>query len=82
MFQPRRPLPRILHLSDPRVSVLPEDEEFFVMLYGCVALVFVYLAEHLEALGIDLAIEGARLMKYGEIRHFKFGITEVIILTS
>ena len=29
-----KPLPRILNLSNTRVSVFPEVEEFFVVLYG------------------------------------------------
>ena len=62
ILQPRQPLPRIFTLSHPRVSILPESEKFLVMLDGFVALLFVYLAEYLEALGIDLAIEGACLM--------------------
>jgi len=33
-YSPRQPLFRIINLSYPRVSVLPEGEEFLVMLYG------------------------------------------------
>ncbi len=33
-LQPFKPLPGILNLSNTRVSVLPEIEEFLVMLYG------------------------------------------------
>ena len=33
-FQPSQPLPRIFRLSNTWVSVLPEAEEFLVMLYG------------------------------------------------
>jgi len=33
-LQPSQPLPGILHLSNTRISVLPEGEEFLVMLYG------------------------------------------------
>jgi len=42
-----QPLPCILYLSDPRISVLPEVEEFFVVLdgFGCVALLFVDFAD-------------------------------------
>ena len=36
LFQPRQPLPRILHLSYPRVSILPQGEGFLIMLYGLV----------------------------------------------
>jgi len=34
ILQPSHPLLRILNLSNTRVSVLPEGEEFLVMLYG------------------------------------------------
>ena len=34
LLQSGQPLPRILNLSYPRVSVLPEVEEFLVVLYG------------------------------------------------
>ncbi len=37
-FQPSHPLLRILNLSDTRVSVFPEVEEFLVMLYGFFAM--------------------------------------------
>ena len=39
-FHLSQPLPGILHLSNTRVSIFPEVEEFLVMLYGfgCVAL--------------------------------------------
>jgi hypothetical protein len=39
------------HLSYPRVSLLPQVEEFLVMLYGfgCVTQLFVDLAQHVEA---------------------------------
>ncbi len=49
-LQPNHPLLRILKLCYARVRVLPEVEEFFVMLYGsgCVALLFVDLSEHVE----------------------------------
>ena len=33
-FQPSQPLPRIHNLSNTRVSILPEVEEFLVMFYG------------------------------------------------
>ncbi|NIO47821.1 MAG: hypothetical protein GTN73_00050 [Candidatus Aminicenantes bacterium] len=33
-LQPSQPLPGILYLSNTRVSVFPEVEEFLVMLYG------------------------------------------------
>jgi hypothetical protein len=77
-----QPLSCIFNLSYPHDSILPQAEEFLIMLDGFVALLFVYLVEHLEALGIDFAKEGTFLMSYGEIPQFKFGITEVIILTS
>jgi hypothetical protein len=32
--QPSQPLPGILNFSNTRVSILPEGEEFLVMLYG------------------------------------------------
>ncbi len=32
--QPSQPLLRILNLSNTRVSVFPEVEEFFIMIYG------------------------------------------------
>jgi len=34
LFQPSQPLLRIFNLSNSRVSVFPEIEEFLVMLYG------------------------------------------------
>jgi hypothetical protein len=34
-------LPRILHLSNTRVSILPEGEEFLIMLYGFAISMFV-----------------------------------------
>ncbi len=34
LSQPDQPLPRILNLSYPRVGILPEVEEFFVVLDG------------------------------------------------
>ncbi|MCK4824350.1 hypothetical protein KA005_51840, partial [bacterium] len=34
LFQPSQPFPRILNLSNTRVSVFPEVEEFLVMLRG------------------------------------------------
>jgi hypothetical protein len=46
-FQPSQPFPGILDLNDTRVSILPEIEEFIVLLYGfgCVAILrfFKYL---------------------------------------
>jgi hypothetical protein len=33
-LKPSQPLPGIFNLSYPRVSVLPEGEEFLVVLYG------------------------------------------------
>jgi len=44
-LQPSQPPPRIIHLSNTRVGVLPEVEEFLVVLYGfgCVALLFLDL---------------------------------------
>jgi len=35
-FQPAQRLLGILNLREPRLAVLPEVEEFFVMLYGFV----------------------------------------------
>jgi len=32
--QPRQPLPHILQLSDPRVSILPQGEEFLAGFYN------------------------------------------------
>jgi hypothetical protein len=34
IFQPSQPLHRIFHISDTKVSVLPEVEEFLIMLDG------------------------------------------------
>ena len=33
-LQSSQPLPHIFNLSNTRISVLPEGEEFFVVLYG------------------------------------------------
>lgn len=54
---------RILNLSNTRVSILPEVEEFLIMLYGFgfIALLFVNLTQHVEAFGIDITVtESAR----------------------
>ena len=50
LSQPRQPLPRILHLSNTRVRILPEVEESLVVLdgFGCVALLFVDLSAHIN----------------------------------
>ncbi len=58
MLHPSQPLPRILHLSYPRVSVLPQVEEFFVVLNGLTFKVFLFIdfAEHVEGFGVDVAI--------------------------
>jgi hypothetical protein len=42
-FQPSQLLPRILHLGYPLISVLPEAEEFLVMLNGFALLVFCWI---------------------------------------
>ena len=57
-LQPSQPLLRILNLSNTRISVFPGVEEFLVMLYGFgfVPLLLVNLTEHVEALGVDVAI--------------------------
>ena len=39
-LQSRQPLPRIPNLSYPQVSILPEVEEFLVMLYGFASPVY------------------------------------------
>ena len=50
-LQPSQPLLSVLNLSYPWVSVLPEGEEFLVMVYGfgCVALLFVSLSIYYPA---------------------------------
>ena len=56
-FQPRQPLPRVLHLSYPRLSILPEGKEFLVMLYGfgAIALLFADFTQHVEAFCVDIS---------------------------
>jgi hypothetical protein len=39
-LQSSQPLPHILHLSYPRVSILPQVEEFFVMLDGFGVIIY------------------------------------------
>ncbi|MFB0564434.1 MAG: hypothetical protein ACETWK_01990 [Candidatus Aminicenantaceae bacterium] len=43
LFRLSQPLPRIFNLSNTRVSLFPEVEEFLVMLYGDGFLAFVLL---------------------------------------
>ncbi len=53
-----QPLLRVLNLSYSRISILPEVEEFLIMLDGFAfpAFLLINLAQHVEALGIDVAI--------------------------
>ncbi len=53
-LQPSQLLFRIIHLSNTRISVSPEVEEFLVMLYGFAFPAFlpVNLSQHVEALSI------------------------------
>ncbi len=53
-----QPLSGILNFTNTRVSVLPEIEEFLVMLYGFTlpAFLLINLAEHVKGFGIDVAI--------------------------
>ena len=49
---------RILHLSNTRVSVFPEVEEFLIILDGfpLPAFLIVDLTEHVEGFGADVAM--------------------------
>ena len=56
-LQPSQPPPGILYLRKTWVSVLPQVKEFFVIPYGfgCIALLFMDFAKHVEGFGIDVA---------------------------
>ena len=58
-FQPRQPLPRIVNFGEAGIGVFPKGEESFVKLdgFGCVALLFMDLAQHVEGFGVDVAKE-------------------------
>jgi hypothetical protein len=54
-LQSRQPLSRIINLSYPRVSVLPEVEEFLVMLYGFGSPILSYrVVVEVESCGLRL----------------------------
>lgn len=57
-LQPSQPLLHIINFMDTRIGVLTRIEELFVVLYGfrCVALLSLDFAEHVEALGVNIAI--------------------------
>jgi len=66
-----QPLPCILNLRNTRISVFPEGEEFLVMLYGFAfpAFLLINLAQHVEALGVDITVtESARCKRINPLK--------------
>ncbi len=73
LFQPSQPILSVLHLSNTRISVFPEGEEFLVVLNGPILLAQ-WRLENLGALLNRTTCDCSHIIHHVELLHTK--ITE------